>query len=326
MNNMEHFNRNLSKNEAKNIMINIVDMPDSYKSNFLISLHNKGETAEEIAGFADAIRSLSKLKIKYGNLTDIVGTGGDKKNTINVSTAASIVLASMGLKVAKHGNFGITGNHGSADLMKFLGYNFHMPDDEIIKNLNEKGYVYILAPEYNENFAKFASVRKSLGFKTVFNILGPLTNPLNPECVVLGAYDNSIAELYSNILIKDSKRGFVITSEDGMDEMSPFSVNNIYHVDKSITNFKLDPKKFIEDDISIDDISSPDSKTSFEMTVGGMKGENKKVSEFIALNVAPALVANGIYKTIQDAYFGVIEHINEGKVMNKIKEVFNYKD
>ncbi len=326
MNNAEHFSRNLSKNEAKNTMINIVDMPDSDKANFLTDLHNKGETAEEIAGFADALRSLSKLKIKYETLTDIVGTGGDRKNTINVSTSASIVLASMGIKIAKHGNFGITGSHGSADLMKFLGYNFRMPEYEIVKNLNEKNSVYILAPEYNDNFAKFSRVRKFLGFKTVFNILGPLTNPLNPDTVVLGAYDNNIAELYSNILIKDSKKGFVITSEDGMDELSPFSVNYIYQVDKGINKFRLDPRKLMEDSISIEDISSQDSKKSFEMAIDGMKGKNKKVSEFIALNAAPALVANDVYKNIPDAYFAVIEHINGGNVMNKIKEVFNYED
>jgi anthranilate phosphoribosyltransferase len=320
--NFENY-KNLTFDEARELLIRALNMPDEFKAQFLTFMHNKGETPEEISGFADALRSMARINIKYSNLTDIVGTGGDKKNTVNVSTAASIVLASIGIKIAKHGNFGATGSHGSADLMKYLGYKFKMDESEIINNLNAKNYVYILAPEYNENFAKFAAVRKSLGFRTVFNILGPLTNPLNPHNLVLGAYDEKIADMYANVILHDHKKGVVVFGMDGMDEISPFDDSILYIIDGYIKSYKIRPRNFFDMEIAYDDIISVDPEKSFRMAVDGMLGKNKKVSEFIAINAAPALIVNNYAGTMDEAYSIVLDHISSGSVKNKIKEVFN---
>ncbi len=326
MRDLEFIYNNMSIEDAKNAMIKIIDMPDDVKISFLTELHSKGETPEEIAGFAEALRSKSKIKLRYNNLTDIVGTGGDKKNTINVSTAASILLSSMGVKIAKHGNFGITGKHGSADFMEYLNYNFKLNEEEIKCSLDKKNYVYILAPEYNDNFKKFANARKKINSETVFNILGPLTNPLNPDKVVLGSFNNKIAMLYSEVILKENKKGFIINSEDGMDEISPFSKNYIYYVDKKIHKCTLDPENIIDDKINLKDIATEDPVKSFEMAINGLKGINKKTEEFIAINAAPALILNGLSNDILTAYDIIIDHIDNKNVIPKLKEVFNYEN
>ncbi len=317
---------NTSREDAKNAMIKIMDMDDDVKIEFLTELHSRGETPDEIVGFAEALREKSKIKLKYSNLTDIVGTGGDKKNTINVSTASSILLSSMGIKIAKHGNFGITGKHGSADFMKYLNYNFNMTEEEIKYNIDKKNYVYILAPQYNDNFKKFANARKKINFRTVFNILGPLTNPLNPDHVVLGAFNDEIAKMYSEVILKENKRGFVITSEDGMDEISPFSKNYIYYINKKIHKCVLNPENIIDENIDLKDIATEDPKKSFEMALDGLKGINKKTEKFIAINAAPALILNGFSDDILTAYDKIIKHVDNRMVIPKLREVFNYEN
>ncbi len=326
MRDLEFVYDNMSREDAKNAMIKIMDMHDDYKILFLTELHSRGETPEEITGFAEALRENSKIKFRYSNLTDIVGTGGDKKNTVNVSTASSILLSSMGVKVAKHGNFGITGKHGSADFMKYLNYNFNMTCNEIKHDLDKKNYVYLLAPQYNDNFKKFADARKKINSRTVFNILGPLTNPLNPGNVVLGSFSDEIAKLYSEVILRENKKGFIITSEDGMDEISPFSENSIYFVDKKIHKYTIDPHNIIDDKINLNDIATEDPVRSFEMALDGLKGINKKTEEFIAINAAPALILNGLSNDILTAYNMIIEHIDNKGVIPKLREVFNYEN
>jgi anthranilate phosphoribosyltransferase len=321
MNNTDYTTLNNEVIRARDSIKNLVDRPDKEKIAFLTEIHDRGETPMEIAGFAMALREMSAIKLRYPGLTDIVGTGGDGKNTVNVSTAASILLASMGIKTAKHGNFGITGHHGSADFMKYINYSFKMDDKNILNNISIKNYVYILAPEYNKSFAKFSSARKQLSFRTVFNILGPLTNPLNPDKVVLGTYNDKLAQLYSNVILKEGKKGFVINSSDGMDEISPAAKSTLYSIDRNIKKIKLDPEKIIGHNIEICDISTADSEKSFEMLLAGLSGTDKNVEEFIAINASPAVIINGLANDMLEAYDLSMKYIDSGKAREKLKEV-----
>ncbi|WMT51424.1 MAG: anthranilate phosphoribosyltransferase [Ferroplasma sp.] len=306
---------------AMESMKRLVDRPDREKVEFLTEIHKRGETPEEIAGFAMALRDMAEINVKYPGLTDVVGTGGDGKNTVNVSTAVSIVLASMGIKTAKHGNFGITGHHGSADFMKYTGYNFYMDENEIIRNLDSKNYVYILAPQYNKSFAKFASARKMISFRTVFNILGPLTNPLNPERVVLGTYSDDLADLYAHVILQEGKKGFIIHSSDGMDEISPNSENLLYYVNGKIEKTKIDPVNLTGHSTGIERISTVDPEKSFKMLLSGLSGENRDVEEFIGLNAVPAIMINGMANTAEEAFDLAVKSIESGIAIKKLKEV-----
>ena len=321
MSEIEYAVENQSVMRARDAMKTLVALPDSEKVKFLSELHDRGETPEEITGFAMALREMSDIHIKYPGLTDVVGTGGDGKNTVNVSTAVSILLASMGIKTAKHGNFGITGHHGSADFMKYAGYNFKMDEKEIVDRLNKENYVYILAPQYNKSFAKFSQARKQLSFRTVFNILGPLTNPLNPDKVVLGVYSCDLAGLYSKVVLHEGKKGFIIHSSDGMDELSPYSENHLYFINGKIEKMDIDPEKLTGHRTGIEKISTVDSEKSFKMLLAGLSGENRDVKEFIALNAFPAIMINGMASTVEDAYDLAIKYLDSGVALKKLREV-----
>ncbi len=301
---------------AKKLMENMIDQTDEKKINFLKNLNENPPTAQQIAGFAMALRSKSKIKLKYNGLTDIVGTGGDGKNTVNVSTGAGLLLASMGIKIAKHGNFGITGHHGSADFMKYLNYKFDLTCDEIMNNLDKNNYVFLLAPQYNDNFAKFAKARKSLPFRTVFNVLGPITNPLDPDKLVLGSYSDEVARIYAGVLLTENKTGFSVHSCDGLDELSPMSKNKIYYVNGSIEEITVDGPAIVKESFSLEDISEKDNKKSFEMLLSGLNGKNRKIMKFIALNAAPSLVLNKSADSIEEGYIRCVEYIESGKMEN----------
>ncbi len=307
--------------KARDIMKELVNSSDGEKISFLTDLHNRGETPAEIAGFAMALRELSSLNLNYPELTDVVGTGGDGKNTVNVSTGVSILLASMGIKTAKHGNFGITGHHGSADFMKYMNYNFKMDANMILENIEKKNYVYILAPEYNKSFAKFSSARKQISFRTVFNILGPLTNPLNPGRVVLGTYSEDLAKLYAQVINEEGKKGFIVHGSDGMDEISPSNKSTIYRVNNHLDKIAFDPENLIGHTINLEDISTADSARSFKMLLDGLSGKNKNVKEFIALNAVPAVILNDKAGSFEEAYDISINFIENGKAIEKLKEV-----
>lgn len=301
---------------AKKLMENMIDQTDEKKINFLKNLNENPPAAQQIAGFAMALRSKSKIKLKYNGLTDIVGTGGDGKNTVNVSTGAGLLLASMGIKIAKHGNFGITGHHGSADFMKYLNYKFDLTCDEIMNNLDKNNYVFLLAPQYNDNFAKFAKARKSLPFRTVFNVLGPITNPLDPDKLVLGSYSDEVARIYAGVLLTENKTGFSVHSCDGLDELSPMSKNKIYYVNGSIEEITVDGPAIVKESFSLEDISEKDNKKSFEMLLSGLNGKNRKIMKFIALNAAPSLVLNKSADSIEEGYIRCVEYIESGKMKN----------
>ena len=321
MNENQYSEANDAVIRARDAMKKLVDTSDREKIEFLTEIHNRGETPEEITGFAMALREMSDIHIRYPGLTDVVGTGGDGKNTVNVSTAVSILLASMGIKTAKHGNFGITGHHGSADFMKYINYNFQMNEEKIIDNLNRENYVYILAPQYNRSFAKFSHARKQMNFRTVFNILGPLTNPLNPDKVVLGAYNEELAGLYARVVLQDNKKGFVIHSSDGMDELSPYSENHLYFIDNKIEKMNVDPVKLIGHRTEVERISTVNPEKSFEMLLSGLSGNNREVKEFIALNAFPAVITNGLAETMEEAYDLAIKYIDSSVAVKKLKEV-----
>lgn len=299
----------------------VTDSTEEEKTDFLRGLHERGETAGEITLLADLLREKALLG-KVNGVTDIVGTGGDGKNTINVSTAASLLVSSVGIKVAKHGNFGATSNRGSADFLKYLGYNFEMEQGELERRVKDDSFAFILAPRYNENFAKFAASRKKLPFKTVFNYLGPLTNPADPDTMVLGVADPSVGKLYADYLAMNSKSGYVVHSEDGMDELSPYSASKLVQVkDNDREETAIDPSAMLGEKIGLDKISARRPEDSFRLTKAGLSGTDEYVSKFIALNAALSFVSNGKYQALEDAYNEGLCLLKTGYVIEHVTKI-----
>lgn len=294
---------------------------DEEKAQFLRELHERGETPREVATMASLLRERAKLSLVTGT-ADIVGTGGDGMNTINVSTAASLLLSSCGIKIAKHGNFGATSNKGSADFLKYLGYSFEMDQEQLEGRLRDLSFAFILAPMYNSSFAQFAKARKMLPYKTVFNFLGPLTNPADPSVMMLGVTGKAISDIYTSYLLLNSKSGCVVYSDDGMDEISPMTTSNITYVkDGKTEEAKFDPSSLLSRKIQLRDISRLEAEPSFRLTLAGLEGKDEPAAEFISMNAAMALFVNGKYTSVEEGFRESLKLLKSGYVMEHVNRI-----
>ena len=297
------------------------DSTDLQKADFLRQINAGGYAPEIVAELARVIKERATLS-RIEEVSDIVGTGGDSKNTINVSTAAALVVSSMGVKIAKHGNYGATSNKGSADFLKSLGYNFEMNQQSLEKRISKSSFAFILAPRYNDSFAKFAAARKMIPAKTAFNYLGPLTNPADPDVMMLGVTSAEISNLYSSYLTLNNKKGCVLYSEDGMDEVSPYSRTNITMVeDGEISKMTVHPERILGEKIGIEHISAIDPERSFELTRKGIEGSDRNAAKFIALNAGLSLCLNRKFGDIEDGFRNALECIDSGLVQEHLKKV-----
>ena len=316
------FNRNLSYFESYSIMKRLAspDATDQDRVAFLKMLHHKGITSTEMSGFSAAIRSFASIS-PVGDVSDIVGTGGDLLNTINVSTAAAITASAMGIKIAKHGNRAVTGKIGSADFLSRIGYRFDFDHDGLLERIYGQDFAFLLAPQFNGTFKVFSEARKQLPYKTVFNYMGPVTNPADPQTIIIGSSDPSMLPVYSGLLNETGKTGAVITAENGMDEVSPFGRTRILFVDEKISEVNIEPEEITGTHIEKEAVTSSDTDKNFNMTVSGIRGENEKVARFIALNTAPLLIARNIAGKFAEAYETALDAILSGKAGKQLDKI-----
>lgn len=310
-------------NSNLRLVINSIlnDSTDVQKADFLIAINESENSSEIVAELATIIKNRASLS-RISNVSDIVGTGGDSKNTINVSTASALVVSSLGVRIAKHGNFGATSNKGSADFLRFLGYNFEMDQTSLERRVTETSFAFILAPRFNDSFAKFAIARKMIAVKTAFNYLGPLTNPADPDILMLGVTNDKISNLYVNYMLLNGKRGCVLYSEDGMDEISPYSSTNITFIrDNESTKEIISPDEIFGERIGIEQISRADPDESFRLTMDGLTGHNNNAARFIALNAGLSLLINGRVNYVSEGYRNALEAINSGLVHEHLQRV-----
>lgn len=224
----------LSRDEAKNLLCRLIseNNNDSMIAAVLTSYIMRNITTDEILGFRDSMKEMSKqIDLSMYNTIDIVGTGGDHKNTFNISTLASFVVAGAGYHVAKHGNFGSTSVCGASNVLEHLGVRFSSNEGLIQRSLDNSGIAYLHAPLFNDGMKSVANVRKSLGIRTIFNILGPLLNPSEPDKLLLGTYNLEMARLYAYICQQSGQDFLIVNSLDGYDEISltaPFKVISIH--------------------------------------------------------------------------------------------------
>jgi len=292
----------LSFYEAHELALKIVsgEVPDIIVSAILMGLRMKGEGVEEIAGFASAMREVA-VRIDGGNAIDVVGTGGDNTSTVNVSTATAL-LVSILHPVAKHGNRAVSGRSGSADVLETLGYRIEVEPSRAEELLRKTRFVFIFAPLYHPAMRRVMPIRKTLGIRTIFNILGPLTNPASPKRIVLGVFSKSYAKLVAEALtILEVEKAFVIHGEPGIDEVSPEATTYVYEVKKGIVEYyTIDPSEFGVKTTPVKNLVASTTEESAIRILRASKGLDKAVATFIKVNASLALFLAGYTNDFKD--------------------------
>jgi len=304
------------------------EMPEEEARQFLIDLYEKGESGEDIAAAAAVMREHSvKLPLSDAlreKAIDVVGTGGDKSGSFNISTTVSLLLSSMGCVVAKHGNRSITSNSGSADVLEALGINLNLPVDAQLKMLEETGFAFIFAMNHHPAMKHIMPVRKSIDHRTIFNILGPLTNPAGARKYLLGVFDPSFIKRMAEALLQlDTERAFVVSSHDGMDEISLACNSSFAYVeDGRILEGEINPETFGFKKAPKEAILGGDAQFNAQITRDILSGKEQGAKrDIVLLNAAYALFANGNVRDIQEAVEKAKTAIESGKAEAHLKKI-----
>jgi len=316
---------NLSVDQTKFLFNKIMNKEIDNKeiSKILTELANKGENSDEIVGGVTVLREKS-LKVKISSeALDMCGTGGDGKHTLNISTAASIVLASMGIKIAKHGNKGLTSKCGSADVLDKLGININNNPDEVARSIENKNFGFMFAPIYHQAMKNVADVRKELKIRTIFNLLGPLSNPASVDHQCIGVFSKNILQIYAETLIKlKVKSAWVYHSHDGLDEISIFDKTDVLEIkNNNIKKFVIDPEEIIPQKYKFDEIIGGDADFNAEKIIDLFKGSQSAFLEIVSLNSAAGLLVMNKNENLKNAYQLVKNHILSGSVLKTLENL-----
>jgi len=303
-------------------------MSEDEAREFLIKLYEKGDSAQEIAAAAKVMREHSiKLPVSKDlqeKLIDVVGTGGDKSGSFNISSTVAILLASLGSYVAKHGNRSVTSKSGSADMLEALGINLNLSLENQVKMLEKTGFCFIFAINHHPAMKYIMPIRKSLSHRTIFNILGPLTNPAGAKKYLLGVFDKSfIMKIAKALTLMDTKRAIVVSSKDKMDEISVSDITYGAKVeDKKIEEFIIDPREYNIPYSPFNAILGGDAKTNAKITKDILSGELKGAKlDIVLLNAAAALVVDEKAKSIDEGILMAKEAIDSKKAIKKLYEI-----
>lgn len=295
---------------------------------FLALLTAKGETIDELVGLVTAIRENAiKLSIDYPTL-DIVGTGGDSASTLNISTASCLLAAACGIPVLKHGNRAVSSRSGAADVLEVLGYPISLSSEEIKRALKQDNFAFCFAPNYHPLLAHVREIRKNLGFATVFNLLGPLLNPVGLDYMLIGVYDKSKLELIANALCKLGTKCSIVFHGNGLDELTCLGIIDAYLIkDNKVIPFNIDPQKFGLEKCSLDDLRGEDAVYNSRVIEQTLSGTKTGLTDTLLLNVAVALFIFGKVTSIEDGIKAVRQRISEGNIIrhNRLNEIIRRK-
>jgi anthranilate phosphoribosyltransferase len=293
-------------------------------SGFLCSLATKGESVDEILGAVKVMRELS-TKVEFENtkhLVDTCGTGGDGSGIFNVSTASSFVVASSGAKVAKHGNRSISSKSGSADLLELAGVNLNMTPSEIKNSVDKIGIGFMFAQNHHSAMRFAIGVRKELGFRTIFNLLGPLTNPAGAESQVIGVYDKKLCKVFAQVLQKlGANHALVVHSADGLDEISIADKTFVCELSGGeINEYEINPTDFGLKIGNLDEIKAKDSAQSLQLVQEALDGKDGSAMGIVALNAGAAIYASGKEQTLKNGVKRALEILKSGNAHQKLDD------
>jgi anthranilate phosphoribosyltransferase len=293
----------------------------------LTALRTKGETIDEVAGFAETMRAHAKrvtLDVGDRQVVDTCGTGGDGHNTFNVSTTAAFVVAGAGVRVAKHGNRAASSQTGSADLLEALGATIAATPERVAAAIAIIGFGFMLAPEYHPAMRHVMPVRRGLGFPTVFNILGPLSNPAGVRRQVIGVRDVATARTMANVLEQlGSDRVLIVTSCEGADELTLSGSNHVVDYDRvrgSIEEYQIDPLEYDLPRTDLSAIRGGNAAQNAVLSNRVLDGEEGAYRQTVLLNAAAALVAAGRAATLGDGLVIAAESIDSGAARTVVNE------
>ena len=291
---------------------------------FLTLLSDKGEVSNEIAGGVYVLREKSK-RVNVSNCIDTCGTGGDGLNTLNISTASALLLASMGTKVAKHGNKAISSKCGSGDVLEALNIKIDQEPNDIEKSINNNNFGFMFAQNYHSAMRFVGAVRKKIGKRTIFNMIGPLSNPALVDRQVIGVFDKKLLMIFAEALKNISfKFAWIVNSEDGLDEISPYSKTNVIQLkDGKISEIIIDPKILNINAEKFENLIGDDADFNANKMIEIFKGKDNDFSKAVCLNAAAGLIVNEKCKEFLVAYNSTREFILSGKPYLYLKKIQN---
>lgn len=330
----------LSRTEARTVMSEVLtgQCSDAQIAALLVALHMKGETVEEIVGFAEAIRAAATPLELHSNqvldasgtgrdaLVDTCGTGGDTSGTFNISTATAFIVAGAGVRVAKHGNRSVTSKCGSADVMEALGVNINLPPERIATCLEQVGITFLFAPALHSAMKYVQPARRDLHLRTVFNLLGPLTNPAHATCQVVGVYSVDLVDKLTEALsMLGLRRALVVHGDDGLDEITISGSTRIGEVrDGQVRTFVVTPEEFSFQRATLDDISGGDAQFNAKLIQEILHGRKSARRDVVLLNAAAALVAAGRADHLRDAIPLAANAIDSGAALSKLESLITF--
>ena len=317
--------QNLSFEESKILFSELMEGKHNESSiiDILENLLVKGETKDELAGGIYVLREKASKVNTDENTIDTCGTGGDGQNSLNISTAAAIVLASMGIRVAKHGNKAVSSNCGSADVLEALKININLNPKEAEESIRKFNFAFMFAPNYHSAMKHVGPARKKMGKKTIFNLIGPLSSPAQVKRQVVGVFDKKWMKPFAEALKENGVlHAYIVHSDDGMDEISPFEKTNVVELKgNSITQFTVDPKNLGLSSTNRETLKGKNAEYNSEKIIEIYKGKNNEFSQSVALNVAAGLIVSGKENDFKTAYENASEHLNSGNVFKHLTKI-----
>jgi len=311
----------IESREAFNILMN-GQATETEIFDFLTLLSLKGEVSDEIAGGVYILREKSK-RVNVQNCVDTCGTGGDGMNTLNISTASALLLASMGIKVAKHGNKAVSSKCGSGDVLEALNIKINLEPNEIEDQINRNNFGFMFAQNYHSAMKFVGPTRKKIGKRTIFNMIGPLSSPALVERQVVGVFDKKLLKIFANGLNNlKIKFAWIVNSEDGLDEISPYRKTNVVQLkDNKITEIIIDPNELNINAKSLNNLLGDDAKFNADKMINIFKGEDNDFSKAVCLNAAAGLLVSEKFSNFKDAYENSREHILTGKTFKHLQNI-----
>jgi anthranilate phosphoribosyltransferase len=317
--------QSLSFEESKSLFSGLMEgkFDETTIIEILEALIKKGETKDELAGGIYVLRNKASKVNSYLNTIDTCGTGGDGQNSLNISTAAAIVLSSMGIKVAKHGNKAVSSNCGSADVLEALKININLNPNEAEESIKKFNFAFMFAPNYHSAMKHVGPARKKMGKKTIFNLIGPLSSPAQVKRQVIGVFDKKWMKPFAEALKENNVvHAYIVHSDDGMDEISPFSKTNVVELkDGKINEFIIDPKDLGINSGNKDNLKGKNAEYNAEKIIEIYKGKSNEFSRSVALNVAAGLIVSGSENNFKTAFDKASKHIASGNVFQHLSKL-----
>ncbi|MFM9326944.1 anthranilate phosphoribosyltransferase [Paenibacillus mesotrionivorans] len=321
--------RHLNREQAASVMAQIMEgqVSQAQFGSLVTALRIKGETIEEVTGFAQSMRRYArKVATDSANLLDTCGTGGDGAHTFNISTASALVAAAGGIRVAKHGNRAASSKSGSADVLEALGVNIALDDAGAARCLDKLGICFMFAQVFHQSMKHAAVPRKEIGIRTVFNLLGPLTNPASADRQLLGVFDLEKTELMANVLKElGLKRGMVVASRDGLDEISISAPTRITELKNGeVSTFELTPDDLGLRASGIEAIAGGDASTNADIILSVLRGERGAYRDVVLANAGACFYVSERCTTLQEGVKLSAAAIDSGRAYQKLQELIQY--